>query len=507
MEIDALLELYRVDRAHARQVADHALALFDAAAGRYELPAARRRLAEAGALLHNVGLTTDPPGHHLVGRDIVLRHEVDGLDACERAVVAAMVAFHRKRVRPKEEPAYLALGKGDRRDALALAAILRVADGLDYSQSQSSRLEGVAERAGGLALRLSGPHAAGDGARAVEKADLWARAFGEGLSAEGPAGEALATTAEAAAAGEPGEDAAALLTPWFASTEAPLAELGRVLLRRNLRRMLAAERGVRADKEIEAVHALRVATRRLRAAMRLLAPVGPGGALRRHSKEAGRLARAAGEVRDRDVLLADLAARGAGLPEQLQASVEALRAALAAERKEAHRRLVGRLDGDEHRRFLRSFAATMVDAEGWDDGPRVRDVGGSTIWRHYEALRSHDRGGLPADDAELHEMRIDGKRLRYVLELFADSLGPRADEAVAPLAAFQDHLGGLNDIAVAQALLAPHAGSGPAAAAAVAYLAARDQEGQRLRAELPARWEKLNGGTYRRRLMELVVRL
>ena len=29
----------------------------------------------------------------------------------------------------------------------------------------------------------------------------------------------------------------------------------------------------------------------------------------------------------------------------------------------------------------------------------------------------------------------------------------------------------------------------------------------RLTAELPARWEKLSGGTYRRRLMELIVRL
>ncbi|NTU86380.1 MAG: HD domain-containing protein, partial [Chloroflexales bacterium] len=139
MNISTLLDTYKVDRPHARQVADLAMALFDAVAQRYSLPAAQRRLVEIGGLLHNVGLTTDPPAHHLVGRDIVLRHAIEDLTPRERALVACMVAFHRKKVRPQLEPAYLALGKKGQREALQLAAILRVADGLDYAQSTSSR--------------------------------------------------------------------------------------------------------------------------------------------------------------------------------------------------------------------------------------------------------------------------------------------------------------------------------------------------------------------------------
>lgn len=507
-----MLDLYRVDRAHARQVADHTLALFDAVAGRYSLPEARRSLAEIGALLHNVGLTTDPPEHHIVGRDVVLRHPIDGLNHDAQAIVAVMIAFHRRKVRPQQEPAFLVLGKRERRDALALAAILRVADGLDYSQSQTTRLLGVAEAPGALVLQLEGPHAAGDGARAVAKADLWVRTFGETLRAEGRDGELLAAPeAEGAEGvdevGEPGEAEAATLAPWYASPEAPLAELGRVLLRRNLRRMLAAERRVRADKEIEGVHDLRVATRRLRATVRLLAPVGPDKSLRRHAKAMGRLARAAGAVRDRDVLLADIAARVSAMPEELHPSAEVLRAALQAERDDAHHRLIAYLDADDQQRAVRAFAATMVCAEGWNDGPRVRDLGGSTIWRHYEALRAHDRGGLPQDDEELHAMRIEGKRLRYVLELFADTFGPRADAPVATLAAFQDHLGTLNDIAVAQELLAPFAADNRTGPATAAYLALREQQSLRLREELPARWDELGGEGYRRGLLELVVGL
>ncbi|HMQ29604.1 MAG TPA: CHAD domain-containing protein [Chloroflexaceae bacterium] len=501
MDVAALLDSYKVDQAHARKVADLALALYDAVAGRYDLPQRQRRLLEVGGLLHNVGLTTDPPAHHLVGRDIVLRHPIAGLSPRERALVACMVAFHRKKVRPELEPAYLALGKQARREARQLAAILRVADGLDYSQSQSTDLVALEPLEGALLLRLAGPHAAGDGARAVAKADLWARVFDEPLRAEGDG------AGPTSAAGEPGEDEAPILAPWYAAPDAPLAELGRVLLRRHLRRLLAAERGVRADKGIEQVHNLRVATRRLRATLRLLAPVYAGPDLRAHGKAVGKTARAAGAVRDRDVLLADLEARADALPEQLAPSIAALAETLRAERRAAHADLVAYLDGDRHAAFLRAFARAMNDPGCWDDRPRVRDLGGSTLWRHYEALRAHDRCGLPADEEELHMMRIDGKRMRYVLELFADTLGPRADQAVQPLIAFQDHMGGLNDIAVARQLLAPHAAHGAAGPAVAAYLALREQEGARLRDELPARWEQLGGDAYRRGLMELIVAL
>lgn len=505
MNVTALLETYKVDQAHARAVADLALALFDAVAERYDLPPGHRRLLEIGALLHNVGLTTDPPAHHLVGRDIVLAHVIDDLAARDQALVACMVAFHRKKVRPQLEPAYLALGKRGQREALQLAAILRVADGLDYHHSQATAIAAVEVAEGGLLLRLAGPHAAADGAQAVAKADLWARAFGEALRAEAAPAAASAEPDAPAEPGDAGE--AATLDPWYAAPDAPLAELGRVLLRRHLRRLLAAEREVRADKGIEHVHALRVATRRLRATLRLLEPVYTGDDLRAHSKAVGKIARSAGAVRDRDVLLADLAARDASMPAELGPALAALRQRLGDERRAAHAELLKHFESDGHASFLRAFAHAMNDPAQWDDRPRVRDLGGSTLWRHYEALRAHDRGGLPPTIEGLHAMRIDGKRMRYVLELFADTLGERADEAVRQLTAFQDHMGALNDISVAAQLLAPYADDAAAGPAIAAYLQLREHEHQVLLAGIPARWDKLNSGTYRRKLMELIVRL
>lgn len=501
-DVNAMLAAYHVDAAHARHVADLSLALFDAVRARYDLPAGARPLVELGGLLHNVGLATDPADHHLVGRDIVLRHAIGGLGQGARAILACMVAFHRKKVRAKQEPVYLSLGKSGRALALRLAAILRVGDGLDYSLSHSTRLAGLEPAEGGLRLRLEGPHAAGDGARAVAKADLWARVFGEALLVDAPQ---PAPGDAAPLADDEGEQAT--LSPWYTAPDAPLAELGRVLLRRVMRKLLAAEREVRADKTIEAVHALRVASRRMRAALRLLEPVLDRTDLRPAARAIRKLARVAGAVRDHDVLLADLEARSATMPASLRPGLDQLCHGMRVARAAAHRDLVALLDSPAHAGFARDFAALISRHDGWDDGPRVRDIAGSTLWRHYEALRAYDHGGLPREPEALHEMRIAGKRLRYVAELFADTFGPRAAAVIDPLVAFQDHLGALHDSAVARDTLERHAGSEEARAALAGYLALRAPETARAQAELPIRWEKVASGTYRRNLMGLIVKL
>ncbi|NTW02050.1 MAG: CHAD domain-containing protein [Oscillochloris sp.] len=508
-DVADILDAYRVDQPHARHVANLALALFDAVAQRYNLPSRSRSLLEIGALLHNVGLTTDPPQHHLVGRDIVLRHTLNDIDVRDQVIIACLVAFHRKKVRPQLEPAFLGLGKKSQALAMRLSAILRVADGLDASQSQTTHLLHVEPGDHGLTFSLDGVHAATDGVRALDKADLWRKVFAEELciapvepnvsEVAVPAASVLAHTDEA-----PEE---ALLSPWYSASNVPLADLGRVLLRRHFRRMLLAERAVRTDRSIEDIHDLRVSTRRLRATLRLLAPVAPAAPLRPIQKAIRRLARAAGAVRDRDVLLAHLMNNRTQLPDEHQAGIDVLAATIVAQRVDAYACLIHLLDSDAHAAFKADFANLMNDCAGWNELPRVCDLAGSTIWRHYEALRSYDRGGLPEIVPELHAMRIDAKKLRYVLELFADSFGDRATPVVAQLASLQDELGVLNDVAVAQDTLAATQLDADAQMAADTYLALRATQLQVALKALPVRWEKVGSATYRRKLMELIVRL
>ncbi|MDW8404678.1 CHAD domain-containing protein [Chloroflexus sp.] len=484
--VETLLAAYRVDRAHARQVADHALTLFDAVAQSHKLPDTARQLVEAGALLHNVGLTTDPPEHHLVGRDIILRHELG--NETDQAILAAIVALHRRKPRAQLEPAVLCLNKRNRELALQLAAIVRVADGFDYSQSQTTQVR-VASHNGRIGLIATGPHAAVDSERALAKADLWERVIGPRpevvVQSEGTVVEAVA-----------GEDAPTELLPyWYASGEVPFAELGRVVLRRQVRRLQQTARAVEADETIEAVHDLRVATRRIRAALRLLEPVAPAKAARKAVVAVRTLAREAGATRDRDVLLNDMSQRDMN---GMAPVIEAIR----AERMQAHSALVKYLSSKQYERDLRVVARLACLATEWDNRPRVKDHAGSMLYAHYEALRSYDRNGLPEDDATLHAMRIAGKRLRYALELVSDIVGERLSELLNPLIDFQDHLGALNDISVARGLLAPHTERAPEAVAA--YLAAREAEWAALRTELPECWARLTCPDYRRTLLAVI---
>jgi len=483
--VDQLLTTYRVDRVHARQVADHALTLFDALQAKQGWSATDRNLVEAGALLHNVGLTTDPAEHHLVGRDIVLHHSPG--DTVTQAILGAIIALHRRKPRFQIEPSVLCLKKRHRKLALQLAAVVRVADGFDYSQTQTTKVQ-VASQNGRLRLIVSGPHAAVDAERASAKADLWERVIGTRpeivVQSEGSVVEAVA--------GE--EEPTELLPYWYASSEVPFAELGRVVLRRHIRRLQQTVRAVKDDETIEAVHDLRVATRRIRAALRLLTPVAPAKAIRRATETVRTLARVASATRDRDVLLNDMTNRDI---HGLEPVIEAVR----AERMAAHTALVSYLSGKQYERELRALAQLACFSEGWDNRPRVRDHAGSMLYAHYEVLRSYDRNGLPEDEASLHAMRIAGKRLRYALELIGDIVGERLSDLLQPLINFQDHLGALNDVSVARGLLTPHIAH---STAVTEYLAARETEWATLRAELPECWSVLASADYRRHLLAVI---
>ncbi|WP_298816668.1 CHAD domain-containing protein [Chloroflexus sp.] len=484
--VETLLAQYQVDHAHARQVADHALTLFDALAGSRKWPDGARDLVEAGALLHNVGLTTDPPEHHLVGRDIIFHHELG--DESDQAILAAIVALHRRKPRAALEPAVLCLNSRKRKLALELAAIVRVADGFDYSQSQTTQVKVTASN-GRLSLLAIGPHAAVDSERALAKADLWERVIGPRpeviVQSEGTVVEPLA--------GE--EEPVERLEYWYASGNVSFAEAGRVALRRQLRRLQQTARAVKADETIEAVHDLRVATRRIRAALRLLEPVAPAKAARRATEIVRELAREASATRDRDVLLNDIAQRNFS---GITPVVEALR----AERAQAHTTLVEHLESKRYDRDMRVLARLACYAAGWDNEPRIKDRAGSMLYAHYEALRAYDRNGLPEDEATLHAMRIAGKRFRYALELLNDIAGERLGELLNPLIDFQDHLGALNDISVARGLLAPH--TERASEAVAAYLSAREAEWNALRAGLPECWSRLVSADYRRTLLAVI---
>ena len=130
------------DRRHTAQVTKLALALFDKLMDLHGLAARERILLEITAMLHDIGWSrTTDGGHHKHSRDMILEAELPGLTEDERTLCALIARYHNK-AEPdaSRHKGFAALKKKERALVSWLAAILRVADGLDCTHRCAVRI-------------------------------------------------------------------------------------------------------------------------------------------------------------------------------------------------------------------------------------------------------------------------------------------------------------------------------------------------------------------------------
>jgi CHAD domain-containing protein len=127
--------------------------------------------------------------------------------------------------------------------------------------------------------------------------------------------------------------------------------------------LLEHSRGVLDTGEAENLHAMRVATRRLRAAMEVFEPCFPRKRFRKALKEVKAIADALGERRDRDVSIAALGEFGEGLTAADRHGVLVLVGSLRYERTLANDRLVSYVDPDRLRKLRKRIGKLAARAE------------------------------------------------------------------------------------------------------------------------------------------------
>lgn len=130
------------DRHHMAQVTKLALALFDKLMDVHGLGSRERLLLEITAMLHDIGWSrTTNGGHHKHSRDMILEAELPGLTEDERTLCAQVARYHNN-AEPdvKRHKGFAALKKKERALVSWLAAILRVADGLDCTHRGAVRI-------------------------------------------------------------------------------------------------------------------------------------------------------------------------------------------------------------------------------------------------------------------------------------------------------------------------------------------------------------------------------
>ena len=248
-----------------------------------------------------------------------------------------------------------------------------------------------------------------------------------------------------------------------------LAEAGRKVLRFHLARMVAREAGTREGDDAEELHAMRVATRRQRAAWRVFGDAFDPERTARHRRRLRLVAADLGAVRDLDVLIEAIEAYQGRQPDDEAAGLEPLVRSWRARREAARGVLVRELDAERYRRWLDGYLA-FVQSEGLGvhaGRPHRAPPGpGLDAVPDLERLRGRRGPTSPvmrwADVPTLHELRIAAKWLRYTLEFVREALGRDAGPVIERVVALQDHLGWLHDADVAaglaRAFLVEHAG-------------------------------------------------
>jgi len=472
--IKALFKRYLVDRDHARRVADHALALFDQLGPFHHLPSERRSLLETAAMVHNIGLASNPDSHHTVGRDILLMHPPQELDEDERLMVALTTYLHRRRITSKKldkemsKDAFAGLPKRARDEALGLSALVRIADGLDYSQTQSSELGRVEQSDGLIDIEVSGPYAAIDAGRAQDKSDLWQLLFDVELRFRAAhVGPDLMPYNDPSTEREEIVDLMPEELPEHPdlSADDAMDQAARKILTFHFQRMLYHEPGTRAGDDIEELHDMRVATRRMRAAFRVFGDYLNLKRLKPIRKGAKRTCSKLGNVRDLDVFWDKAQRYLDALPPERQDELMPLREAWEAEREGAREGMLAYLDGERYVAFKERSAELMQAPEAWglpsltkkgEAVPqRVRHVVPMEVYERMAAVLAYDEWVTQPDVSlkRLHRLRIAGKRLRYTLEFFEEVLAPQTGDLIRQMKRLQDHLGDLQDAVVASELL------------------------------------------------------
>src|SRR6202162_309492 len=163
------------DQPHAEHVRELSILLFDQLQAVHHLTPQSRVLLEAGALLHDVGHMVSHRGHHKHGEYLAMNGDIPGLEGRDRAVVAALVRYHnRKSVPAGHHAAYSSLNNNDQRITRRLAAILRIAEGLDHSHRQHVTNVGASFQRGAVGLQIA---ANGDAAEDLLDANRSAELF------------------------------------------------------------------------------------------------------------------------------------------------------------------------------------------------------------------------------------------------------------------------------------------------------------------------------------------
>jgi triphosphatase len=220
------------------------------------------------------------------------------------------------------------------------------------------------------------------------------------------------------------------------------------------RTMRSYEPGTRVGLDPEQLHKMRVATRRLRTALRAFKHCFASSDHDLLNAEYRWLGRLLGEVRDLDVQLLALPSHAASFGPEPREGWRALEHELFARHDAARSRLVAGLDDPRYaslcalaQRVFEQPSKSSSESEAEAGRRPIVELAGHVLRKRVRAFqRAVSRFEATHGAVEAHDLRIVGKRLRYTGGFLAPLLGGDVRTRMSSLRAFQDRLGDIQDM-------------------------------------------------------------
>ena len=434
--VEGLIRRFRTDSERAARVGRLATQLFHAGQEAHGLPSSFAAVVRASARLHGLAAGS----HGVQGSHLLLQNGIGDMDAADVALVAGAVGLLASGA---DAEASVTLRPERVVIARQIAALTAIAVALADAGASEAPVAYVDDTRRGLRLHVRVDPVGVDLAAVNALADTWQTPFARPLRFVADRGER-----------------------YHLRRGDTMQTAGYKVFERLYADARSREDGVRRDNDIEDLHKFRVATRRLRAALRAFRPVFGRDALQATADAARTVARSTNAARDLDVFLVALA--DADFTDRVPALTEGIRRARAA----AIQQTLGVLDGDAYSAF-RGVTEALLAAPHPQAGSvgrpkasqRVGDAAPAMVRQRLRRVLGYVSVLSTGDDRGLHDLRIATKQLRYVLEFFADVLPAATLDVIEDMKGLQDSLGDVNDCAVQRDYVAAATSDGEGRAA------------------------------------------
>jgi CHAD domain-containing protein len=237
-------------------------------------------------------------------------------------------------------------------------------------------------------------------------------------------------------------------------------EAAKVILRFLLDVIRINEANIEEDLDIEYLHDFRVAIRRTRSALGQIKAVLPSKTTARFKKDFAFVAGLSNELRDLDVYLLNENTHTSMLPPILRDAIKPLFDHLRQKRSIAFQKFLASLKSKKYARILKDWESFLTahprkDRTASNARRPIIDLASTRIYTKYRNVVKTGNQILPqTNDEMLHVLRIQCKKLRYLMEFFV-SLFPRQkmNAVIAQMKNMQDQLGKFNDLRIQETYL------------------------------------------------------